>query len=186
MHFFACFRPYIHQADKHIGWATLMPFPSIYPTDPRTNLWNFREKILRMDGFENSVFLRWPFWFINFFLLHPIKSSQSFFARMGQNFDDYPGFQPMSFGPTLMHRTVWHTLTLTAQSTPKQKGASFIWVFRVPTWNILITLSVPIRRYFKSQLGLLLKGNYEHTFHEQFPLSLKTHCLRQITPTLSA
>ena len=33
-----------------LGWATLMPFASIYPTDARTNPWNFREKVLRIGG----------------------------------------------------------------------------------------------------------------------------------------
>ena len=44
-----------------------MPFTSIYSTDPRTNPAQFREKILRIDGFE----------------------------KRSRNFDDYPGFQPM-------------------------------------------------------------------------------------------
>ena len=39
--------------------------------------------------------------------------------------------------------------------------------------------------YFKSQLGLLSKVIMNTPFTNSF-LSLKTHCLRQITPTLSA
>ena len=54
--FFGCFRPYVGQPDDHIGWATLMPFVSIYSTNPRTNPWNFREKILRIGGVENLSF----------------------------------------------------------------------------------------------------------------------------------
>ena len=38
--FFACFWAYVGQPHNHIGWATSMPFASIYPTDPRTNSWN--------------------------------------------------------------------------------------------------------------------------------------------------
>ena len=48
--FLALFWAYIGQPDNHIGWATLMPFASIYSTNPRTNPWNFRKKILRIDG----------------------------------------------------------------------------------------------------------------------------------------
>ena len=54
--FLALFWAHVGHLDGHIGWATLMPFASIYPTDPRTNPWNFCEKILRIGGFENSVF----------------------------------------------------------------------------------------------------------------------------------
>ena len=36
-----CFCPYVRQPHNHIGWATSMPFVSINPTNPRTNLWNF-------------------------------------------------------------------------------------------------------------------------------------------------
>ena len=49
---FACFRPYIGQPDNHIGWATSLPLASIYYIDPRTNPWNFCEKILRIGGVE--------------------------------------------------------------------------------------------------------------------------------------
>ena len=60
--FFAYFRPYVGQPDSHIGSAISIPFASIYSTDPRTNLWNFREKILRIGGFEKLSFLSRPFW----------------------------------------------------------------------------------------------------------------------------
>ena len=99
--FFACFRPYVRQPDDHIGWVTLMPFKSIYPTDPRTNPAQFDGKILRIDGFEKVVFLSRPFWICFFqkkifFCLIPWKAVKgSWVARMGRNFDDYPGFQPM-------------------------------------------------------------------------------------------
>ena len=54
--FFACFRPYIQQSDNHVGWATLMPFATIYLTDPRTNLWNFAKK------YWGIFFWRYFFW----------------------------------------------------------------------------------------------------------------------------
>ena len=36
--------------------ATSMPFPSINPTNPRTNQWNFHEKILRIGDFDKKQF----------------------------------------------------------------------------------------------------------------------------------
>ena len=113
MHFIP-FWAYIGQPDNHIGWATLMPFPSIYPTNSRTNPLNFSEKywdlwvlkdqslkfswkILRFGGVENLSFLSRPFW-IFFFRKFFFASSQwksvniYWIARMGRNFDD--GFQP--------------------------------------------------------------------------------------------
>ena len=37
--FLALFWAHVGQPDDHIGWATLMPLVSIYPTSPRTNPW---------------------------------------------------------------------------------------------------------------------------------------------------
>ena len=51
-------------------------------------------------GWQNEVFLSRPFWIFFFekkifFCLIPWKIVKgSWIARMGQNFDDYPGFQP--------------------------------------------------------------------------------------------
>jgi hypothetical protein len=56
--FFCVFSPFwahIGQPD-HIGWATMMPFASIYLTNPRTNPWNFCKKILRISVFCVSNF----------------------------------------------------------------------------------------------------------------------------------
>ena len=47
--------PYVGQLDNHRGWATSMPFASVYPMNPKTN-WNFGEKILRIGGFEKLFF----------------------------------------------------------------------------------------------------------------------------------
>ena len=61
------------------GWATLMPFASIYPTDPRTNPWNFPVKILRIGGFKKLSFFELAILEINkkLCLIHS-KISQSF------------------------------------------------------------------------------------------------------------
>ena len=56
---FCVFRPfwaYVGQPDDHIGWATLMPFALICFINPRTNLWNFHEKILIIGGVEKLSF----------------------------------------------------------------------------------------------------------------------------------
>ena len=77
-----------------------MPFASINPTNPRTNPWNFREEILRIGDFENlsffeSAILKKKFKkIIYFFPSSPWRLVKvSWVARMGRNFDDYPGFQ---------------------------------------------------------------------------------------------
>ena len=47
---------FAEQPHNHIGWAKLMSFASIYCTNPRTNLWNFRRKKLRIGGVEICFF----------------------------------------------------------------------------------------------------------------------------------
>ena len=77
--------------DDHIGWATLMHLSSIYSTNPRTNPWNFREKILRIGGVENLSF------FDFFFASFQWKSVNIYrTASIGRNFDDYFGFLPQT------------------------------------------------------------------------------------------
>ena len=38
-------------------WQPENQIASIYPINPRINLWNFGEKILRVDGFEKIAFI---------------------------------------------------------------------------------------------------------------------------------
>ena len=57
------FWAYVGQPHGHIGWATSMPLVSINPINPKTNPWNFHEKVLRIGSFEISVVLNRPFWF---------------------------------------------------------------------------------------------------------------------------
>ena len=95
----ALFRAYFKQPQGHIGWVTLMSLESINPNIPRTNLWNFGEKKIEL---KISVFLSRPFWLFfkkkNFFFASfPWKLVNIYnVARMGRNFDDYPGFQPQT------------------------------------------------------------------------------------------
>jgi hypothetical protein len=87
--FLACFRAYMGQPHDHIHWATSMPFASINPTNPRTNLWNFHEKNLRIGDFEKLIFFESAIF--NFFFK---KSVQIYMVEwMGRNFDVFLGFQ---------------------------------------------------------------------------------------------
>ena len=68
--FCACFWAYVGQPHSHINCAIPMPFASINSTNPRTNPWNFHEKMLRIGRagkwgfFEAAIlnFLSRPFW----------------------------------------------------------------------------------------------------------------------------
>ena len=91
---------YVGQSDDHIGWAT---FASIYPTNPRTNLWNFSRKI-----FENWRFWKTQFFWVGHFEFYFSKKKNFFassqwklihiyrIARIFWNFDDYSSFQPQT------------------------------------------------------------------------------------------
>ena len=43
-------------------WVTLMPFTSIYPTDPRTNPTHFHKKLWELIVLKNLVILSRSFW----------------------------------------------------------------------------------------------------------------------------
>ena len=95
--FFVCFWAYVGQPHDLISWAVPMPFASINSTIPRTNPWEFHEKILRIGGagkwgfFEAAIlnFLSRPFWF--FFLLHLCEKSSPFIWGK-KNFCTMDGF----------------------------------------------------------------------------------------------
>ena len=124
-HFWA----YVGQPHGHIDWAKSMPFASINSTNPRTHPAQFGKKILRIDrlakwGFFESAIL--DFFFSKkkiFFCLIPWKIVKgSWIARMGQNFDDYPGFQPFrSWANTYAQDCIWYlghpALKLTSRIT---------------------------------------------------------------------
>ena len=77
---FRLFWAYVGQPHDHISWAKPMPFASINSTNPRTDPWEFHEKILRIGGagkwgfFEAAIlnFLSRPFW--NFFCFISVKN----------------------------------------------------------------------------------------------------------------
>ena len=97
--FLGCFWAYVGQPHDHTSWATPMPFASINPTNPRTNPWNFHEKILRIGGpgkwgfFEAAIlnFLSRTFW--NFFCFISLKNPAllyevSFFSALWMVFPE--------------------------------------------------------------------------------------------------
>jgi hypothetical protein len=75
-----------------------MPFASINPTNPRTNPWKFGGNCSAFDGG----------WKIQFFASFPWKLVNIYrIARIGQNIDDYPGFQQIPGMPILLQHSVY-------------------------------------------------------------------------------
>ena len=96
--FWALIWAYVRQPDGHIGWVTVMPFASINPTNPRTNPWTFHKKYWELSILKNALF--WVGHFDFFFAFFPWKLIKVYWlARMGPNFDDYLGFQPIVTPP---------------------------------------------------------------------------------------
>ena len=98
--FFGCFWAFVRQPHGHIHWATSMPFASFNPTNPRTHMRNFREKVLRIGDFKKWAFFESAilnFFFRKkkiFFCFIPMKISPNLYGRMdGSNVDVFPGFQ---------------------------------------------------------------------------------------------
>ena len=102
--FLGCFCPYVRQPHNHIGWATSMPFASINPTNPRTNLKNFLEKISRFGNFE-----KWPFWKIgHFFCFILMKISANLYGTLdGSKFWHFPWFPTNSLLRLIKRYTVY-------------------------------------------------------------------------------
>ena len=86
---------YVGHPHNQIGWATSMPFTSINPTNPRTNLWNCHKKNWRIGDFEKLSFFEWAileFFFPKiFFLLDPpwksVTNYNYVIEWMGLNYD---------------------------------------------------------------------------------------------------
>ena len=74
--FFGCFWAFVGQPHGHLHWATSMPFVSFNPTNPRTNLRNFHEKIMRICDFNKWAFFESAI--LNFFLLHSHENQTKF------------------------------------------------------------------------------------------------------------
>ena len=88
--FFGCFWAFVGQAHNLIGWARPIPFASINSTNPRTNPWNFHEKILRIGragkwGFYESAILN--FLFASF--QQPIHMRYHLFLHYGWFFQNF-------------------------------------------------------------------------------------------------
>ena len=111
--FFGCFWAFVGQPHGHIHWATSMPFASFNPTNPRTNLRNFREKILRIGDFEKWAFFESAI--LNFFFRKkkkicfiPMKISPNLYGRMdGSKFWCFPWFPENSLLCVILRYTVY-------------------------------------------------------------------------------
>ena len=91
-----------------------MPFASCNPTNPRTNLWNFHEKILRIGDFEKWPFLKnghFGFFFPKkkfFFCFILMKISPNLHGRMdGLKFWCFPWFPENSLLCVILRYTVY-------------------------------------------------------------------------------
>ena len=79
--------PHTFTTHGHIHWVSSMPFASINPTNLRTNMWKFREKILRIVDFEKHI-LFWVGHFEFFFFFKKkqknlsMKISPNLYGRM--------------------------------------------------------------------------------------------------------
>ena len=84
---------------NHKGWATLMAFASINPIKPRTDLWKFRKKNLRIGDFENILF---------FFCFILMKISPNLYGRMvGLKFWCFPWFPENSLLRVILRYRVY-------------------------------------------------------------------------------
>ena len=148
--FLAIFWAYVGQPDNHIGWATLMPFTSIYSTNPRTNPWNFDEKILRIGRVEKLSFFELA---IFIFLKRKIQNgrlkkteffnsanSQYFFLKISGI-----GFWVNSINWCKSHQcgSTYMVVRLSDISSKTGKKCNFC-VFR-PFWSICRTASQPYK-----------------------------------------
>ena len=102
--------PFSRQPDNHMCWVTAMLLHQfILHSNPRTNLWNFGEKILRIGGFEKIKFFNPPN--PKFKISKKNSSSLKSFtnygvAWLGLYFYDYHYFQPKIRGSI----DLWNTL----------------------------------------------------------------------------
>ena len=94
-----------------------MPFASINPTNPRTNLWNFPEKFLRIGDFEKHCFFEsaiLKFFFRKkkfFFAFFSWKLDKVYWlARMGQNFGQVKRDNTFSPMPNILKGSVHSSL----------------------------------------------------------------------------
>ena len=105
--FFGCFWAYVGQPHGHIHWASSMSLASINPTNPRTNLWNFRKFFSRIGKFEKR-----PFWifFLEFFFFcfNFTKISPNVYGRMNRSkFWRFPWFPANSLLCVILRYTVY-------------------------------------------------------------------------------
>ena len=99
---FTPFLAYIGQPDDHKCWATSLPFTSIYPTNLRTNLWNFHKK-----SFENWRSWKSQFFWVSHFEIVPIQISHILWGtKDGMKFCWFHWFPEKSGGNRIMRHIV--------------------------------------------------------------------------------
>ena len=136
------------QSLNHIGWATLMPFASINPTNPRTNPWNFKNwRFWKSQYFFNLAIF-------NFLCLIPMKTNQSsFVSKNGSKFWSSQKWQDL--------------LTQTKHYAPECMSSTFLQY---------IVKSTPLNVVWK-WFQFLYVLNYEIHFNCSLVIEYGTHLL---------
>ena len=138
--FFGCFWAYVGQPYTHISWATSMPYASINPTNPRTNLWNFRKIFLRIGDFENLIFFESAI-FIFFFQKKNAsflwKSVQIYIVEwMGWHFDVFLVSRKfLAVRNITLYSQVWYWVYLYVATN------TCIWQFSIQTNQLVCKLT---------------------------------------------
>ena len=100
-----CFWAYIRQPHNHIDWATSIPFASINPIDPRTNL--LAKIFWKLAILKNSIFLSRLFWTLKKICFISMKICQRFFdVKDGTKFWWLPWFPAKNYLPQTFQRPV--------------------------------------------------------------------------------
>ena len=150
--FLALFGAYVGQPDGHIGWVTLMPFASINPTNPRTNLWNFGENCSAFGGGWKTQFFwvgHFEFFFSKkkfFFCFFLIQISQDLWCT--KDFSKFLISSKKLGGYKVMRHTVYlATVILKALGNGKKNlsrlelKANYLWEWITLSGNLFLTLN---------------------------------------------
>ena len=139
---FRLFWAYVGQPGDHTGWGTSMPFASFFFTYPRTNPWNFCEKILRIGGAGDIIFVFWLLGFSKklFFVLEWKSAWLSYevylFLHYGSKLIICTHEYILEFTPT---HTFWYLITLhvafMSHDVSKKKLFLIYWVIPSGKWS---------------------------------------------------
>ena len=125
-----------------------MPFASINPTNPRTNPWNFHEKILRIGDFEKwalfeSAILIFFSIFFHFFCFISMKTSQSLLvSKDGSKFWWLPWFPVVFYpGQTFLSRVYMISNNAVVQNKVTNLQSTCVFCILVALSNFLFCFS---------------------------------------------